>query len=118
MTGAEWATIIVGSIGALSGGGALFNAFFGRGRTKAEASQIISTSAVTMMTEFEEDAKAARTEAKQVRAEMAQLASEARALADELHRLRMAIMRPDATLESLRALVTGGSGGGTNGRLY
>ncbi|MEV0608143.1 hypothetical protein AB0I61_17430 [Polymorphospora rubra] len=113
---ADWATLIAALVGALGGGGALTNAIVQRGRNKAEATQILTGSAMAMMGEFEADAKAARDEARQVRREMAEVATQARAIAEELHRLRMAIMRPDATLEQLRALVTGSAGGGINGR--
>ena len=111
MTGGEWDTTVLGGLGALAGVAALVNAFVGRGKTRAEATQIITGSAVSMMTEFEADAKAARAEAAQARTEMRAVREEAHLLAEELHRLRMAIMRPGASLESLRLLVSG-----TNGR--
>lgn len=117
MTVTQWATTLLGGVGGLAGVGALLNAFFGRGKTRAEATQIITGSAVSMMTEFEADARTARAETAQVRtemrAEMRAVRDEARALAEELHRLRMAIMQPGASVDSLRVLV---SGAGTNGR--
>lgn len=109
MTAVQWVTTIAGSLGTIGGIGVLLNAFFGRGKTRSEAAQIITGSAVTMMNEFEEDAKAARSEMRAVR-------TEALALAEELHQLRMAIMQPTATIESLRALVVAGSGPAANGR--
>jgi len=109
VTGAEWATLIIGGVGGTAGVAALLNAIFGRGKTRSEAAQIITGSAVSMMNEFEEDAKAARTEMRAVR-------TEALALAEELHQLRMAILQPTATIETLRALVVAGSGPAVNGR--
>ncbi|MEO3929959.1 hypothetical protein ABGB07_39830 [Micromonosporaceae bacterium B7E4] len=118
MTGPMWVTLIVGVVGGLAGVAALLNAFFGRGKTKAEEAQIITGSAVQVMNEFQEDARAARVEAAEVRVEMRAVRDEARALAEELHRLRMAIMQPDATIEGLRALVSSGPGSSANGRPY
>lgn len=105
MTAVNWVTLIIGMIGGLTGCGSLVAAVMGRGKTRAEASQIIAGTAVTMMREMEEDAKAAQLELRQVRLE-------ARALADELHRLRMAIMAPSATVETLRLLVVGPASNG------
>lgn len=120
MKGAEIATMLFGAVGALGGLGAFLTSIFGRrkqkaeaGRHEAEATQIITGTAMSLVNELEEDAKAARAEAKQAREEMRALAGEARLLADELHALRTAIMRPDASLEALRLLV---SGTGSNGR--
>lgn len=106
MTPEQLVVTLIGGLGGLAGVGALFNAFFSRGKSRAEAAQVITGAAVTWMTEFEEEAKAARDEVRKVR-------TEAHALADELHALRRAIMSPDATVEGLRLLV---AGPGTNGR--
>lgn len=109
MTGPQWVTTIAGAVGALAGLGALLNAFFGRSKTRAEAAQVITGTAVTWMNEFEEDAKAARRDAKAVREEMRSVRTEARALAEELHQLRTAILQPGITIDALRSLV--GAGG-------
>lgn len=116
MNGPQWVTLIVGGVGGLAGVAALLNAFFGRGKTKAEAAQIITGSAVQMMGEFEDAARDALAESKATRDEMQEVRREARALAEELHQLRMAIMQPTATIETLRALVSSGPGPAANGR--
>jgi uncharacterized protein (DUF3084 family) len=130
VTGAEWATLIIGGVGGTAGVAALLNAVFGRSKTKAEAAQVVVGSAVTLMNELEEaarearqesraahdEAKASRSESRAAHQEMAEVRKHAHALADELHRLRTAIMHPDATIEALRALVGSGPGPATNGR--
>lgn len=127
MTWVEIATIVSGSVGALGGAGAFLSVLFGRRkqraeadrteaeaeRSEAEATQIITGTAVSMMKKLEENAERARVEAEQAREEMRAVRSEAHQLARELHSLRMAVMRPDATIESLRLLV---SGSWSNGR--
>lgn len=114
MTGTEITTAAVGVLGGLAGLGALLQAFFGRGKSRAEAAQIITGTAVSLMNELEEDARAARAEAAQAREEMRAVRDEARKLADELHALRTAIMRPGATVENLRILVDAGRTNGTS----
>ncbi|MFC6017207.1 hypothetical protein ACFP2T_13445 [Plantactinospora solaniradicis] len=118
MTGPMWVTLIVGVLGGTAGLAALANAFFGRKKTTAEATQIVVGSVVSAMNEFEEAAKEANETARQAYTELRTVRDEAVELAKELHRIRMAIMRPDATIEGLRALVASGPGPGTNGRSY
>lgn len=121
---------LIGGLGGLAGVGALVNAIFSRGKTRAEAAQVITGAAVVWMNEFEEEAKAAREEAKvargesraaraearAARTELRTVRDEARALADDLHTLRTAIMSPDATVDSLRLLVAGSGGSGRHDR--
>jgi hypothetical protein len=126
MTWAGWVVTLIGGLGGLTGAAALLNAWFSRGKNKADAAQVLTGSALTLVHEMEDDARAAREELKQSREELKTfrreastelqiVREEARALADELHRLRMAIMAPHATVESLRLLVTGP--GQSNGHL-
>jgi hypothetical protein len=118
MTWAAWVVTAIGGLGGLTGAAALLNAWLGRGKNRADAAQVLTGSALSLVHEMEEDARAARVELKQSRAELKTfrreastelqlVRQEARALADELHRLRMAIMAPNATIDSLRLLVTG-----------
>lgn len=127
MTGAEWGVIGVGVVGGLGGLAALLQAFFGRGKTKAdsskanaEANAVITSTAMEWIQKFEEQAESAQEAAKQaqrqaveaqrqateVHAQMDTVSREARALASMLTELRAAIMRPDATIEGLRLLVS------------
>jgi hypothetical protein len=104
MTNYGWVAWILGGLaglGGLSGLGALLAAFFGRGKTRAEASAVVTQSAVSIINELQEDAKAARDELREVRTEAAMLAA-------ELRQLRVAIFSPYATIDGLRLLAGGG----------
>lgn len=123
MTGAEWGIIAVGTLGGLGGLGALLNAFFGRGKNKAdvgranaEASTVITNTAMEWIDKFERQAEAAQetadraqVQARELQIQMDAVAREARALAAMLKELRTAIMDPKATVENLRVLVAHGS---------
>jgi hypothetical protein len=134
VTGAEWGVIVVGTLGGLGGLGALLNAFFGRGKNKAdvgkanaEASTVITNTAIEWIDKFEKQAEAATeaaqvaqerarelqvqmdVQAREMHAQMDAVTREARALAEMLKNLRTAIMHPNASVEGLRLLVTHGS---------
>lgn len=134
MTGAEWGVIVVGTLGGLGGLSALLNAFFGRGKNKAdvgranaEASTVITNTALEWINRFEEQAEAATeaaevaqqrarelqaqmdVQAREMHSQMDAVTREARALASMLKELRTAIMDPAATLTGLRLMVTHGS---------
>lgn len=127
MTGAEWGVVIVGTLGGLGGLAALLNAFFGRGKARADtgkanadANAVITSTAMEWIAKFEEQAESAKAAAEQaqqqaaeakrqaseVQVQMDTVSREARALASMLTELRAAIMRPDATIEGLRLLVS------------
>lgn len=105
--------LIAGPLGA--GMIPLVQAFRGRGRARADAVDVISDTAREWVTDFKVEAQSARTETAALRAEVGRCREEATALADELHRLRLAILAPSATIDGLRALVRRGSGAGMNG---
>lgn len=123
MTGAEWGVIAVGTLGGLSGLGALLNAFFGRGKNRADANQataqastVITNTAMEWIDKFEKQAEAAtetaeraQRQARDAQDQMDAVSREARAVAQMLAELRAAIMRPDATIDGLRVLVNSGS---------
>ena len=125
MKTSEWATLIVGVLGGLSGLGVLLNAVFGKTKSKADAAQIITGTAMEWIGRFERAAEQAQVqaEAAQVQAARARdqmsaaqvqierVTAEARALASELHLLRTAILRPDASMDELRQLVRQGMNG-------
>ncbi|WP_157239510.1 hypothetical protein [Catenuloplanes japonicus] len=114
--------LAVAVVGGLGGLGALLNAAFGRRKTRADAAQVITGTAMEWIGKFEKAAESAQAqaEAAQVQAskareqmsaaqeQMERVTAEARALATELHQLRTAILAPDATLEHLRLLVARG----------
>lgn len=119
MTGpTEWVLILVAAIGGLGGLGALANAVFGRRKTKADAAQVITGTAMEWINKFEKAAEAAQANAEaaqeqaarareQMQAAQVQIervTAEARALASELHLLRTAILRPDVSLDELRLM--------------
>ncbi|GAB7053139.1 hypothetical protein [Catenuloplanes indicus] len=120
MTGPTgWVLILVAAIGGLGGLGALLNAMFSRRKSKADAAQVITGTAMEWIAKFEkaaesaqEQAEAAQAQARAAREQMQaaqvqieRVTAEARALAAELQALRTAILRPDASLETLRGLV-------------
>ncbi|WP_433730961.1 hypothetical protein ACQP2Y_21460 [Actinoplanes sp. CA-051413] len=123
MTGAEWGVIIVGTLGGLSGLGALLQAVFGRdknkadvGKANAEASTVITNTAMEWIDKFERQAEAAQEQAdraqrqaRELQVQMDAMAKEARALAEMLKELRAAILHPNATVENLRLLISHGS---------
>lgn len=123
MTGAEWGVIAVGIVGGTGGIAALLNAFFGRGKNKADsgkanadANAVITSTALEWIDRFEQRAEAAQEaadraekQARELQTQMDAVSREARALAAMLTELRTAILRPDATVEGLRLLVNTGS---------
>lgn len=125
MKGSDWAILIVGVLGGLSGLGALLNAAFGRRKTRADAAQVITGTAMEWIGKFERAAEAAQVqaEAAQVQAAKARdqmqdaqvqierVTAEARALATELQALRTAILSPAADLDALRRMVRSGMNG-------
>lgn len=124
MTAVQWVVSALGGFGGLAGIAALVNAITGRGKTRAEAAQILTGTAVALVNELEEAARVARaaeatsraelqTARDEMRGELQAVRDEARLLAGELHHLRTAILQPTATIEGVRAIVLGG---GSNGR--
>jgi uncharacterized coiled-coil DUF342 family protein len=104
--------IALGSI--LSGGGivALINALARKKLTKVDVAEKVNEIALEWATTVKADAEEARHEAQEARREaiethrqMTAVRREATALAEDLHRLRQAILDPDATLDKLRAMV-------------
>lgn len=104
------------------------------GKTDADAAEVIRKSATALVADMQEDAKEARADAKQAReesraarlevsrteAKVAELShqldeaiSEGRQALAELRTLKAAILDPQATLGSLRDLVTKSSRNGT-----
>jgi hypothetical protein len=122
---AEWAMVAVAVIGGLGGLGALLNAAFGRRKTRADAAQVITGTAMEWIGKFEKAAEAAQVQAEAAQAQaakareqmsaaqvqMERVTSEARALASELHALRTAILSPGADLDALRHMVRSGLNG-------
>jgi transposase-like protein len=131
-----WLQALVAVASVLFGGGGLavlVAAFTGRKQRKAEVADRLSDTTLKWVQEFQEEAARSHTEAQssrieaadarremaemrrelaEVRRELAAVREEALAFARDLRDLRGAIMRPDATIERLRALV----GGEANGR--
>jgi hypothetical protein len=105
----NWLLVVAGFVGSvLSGGGAAaaINALARRGTVKVEAADMLTDTALEIVT-------AVKAEASDARREVAALRQEVHALTTQLHRIRLAIMTPGATLASLRAMV--GEGDATNG---
>jgi len=116
--------------GGITGLIALAQAIRGRGKARVDAVDVLSDTAREWVVDFKAEAvaartetaaaraetQAARTETEQLRATVRRLSQEAAALADDLHRLRMAIVAPEATIDGLRELVRRGTGPSTNGR--
>lgn len=127
MTGVEWGVIAVGVLGGTSGVAALLNAIFSKnknradaGKSTAEAATVVSNTAMEWIKKFEDAAEKAQAhaakaqeqadrateQAELARTQMQAVTREARAVAQMLAELRIAIMRPDATVEGLRALIS------------
>jgi transposase-like protein len=119
VTGVEWGVIVVGLVGGLGGLGALLDAFFRRGKNRAdvgkanaEASTVITNTAMEWIQKFEEQAEAAtetadraQQQARELQQQLDALSRDARALAGMLAEIRAAILHPDASLDGLRDLV-------------
>ena len=101
---------VITAIATLIGGGGIGSvlvALMSRRKTKADAADVLTDSVLQFAEELKKEASEARDEVRRVR-------QEATALADELHRLRIAIMSPAATIEGLRSLLRPSSS--TNGQ--
>lgn len=120
----NWLTALVTLASVLFGGGGLavlVNAITGRRPRKAEVADRLSESTLKWVEQFQEETSSARREAADARREVAdmrrevqQLRDEASQLGRELRSIRMLILNPAATLEQLRAAVSGP--GQANGR--
>jgi hypothetical protein len=125
----DWVATVTSAFAAVGGAGGITAAvlvFSQRRKLKAEAADVIADSAVGLLAPYREElarlradvveARAetaeARIEARDARREMSRARDEAQEIADTLRRWRMAIMRPSATIEELRAMV---GSYGTNG---
>jgi hypothetical protein len=106
--------LITGALG--SGLLPLIQAFRGRGRARVDAVDVLSDTAREWVTDFKAEAQSARAETQALRTEVNRVREEATALANELHRIRIAILAPTATLDGLRDLVRRGAGPTANGR--
>lgn len=120
----NWLTTIITAISALLGGGAvvaIVNALAGRKQRSVDAGGKLSDSALKWVEQFQEEARSARQETAEarreladMRREMAVLRGDAEQLGRELRSIRALILSPSATLEMLRAAVSGP--GQVNGR--
>lgn len=121
-------TTTIAVVGAVLGGGgtvAIVNAFARKKLTKADVADRLSDSALKWVNEFQAEATEARREAADMRQEAASArreASEARAewhqmrlvmqremqqLVEQIHRVRIAVWSPNATIEQVRAVING-----------
>lgn len=118
----NWPTVVASVLAALLGGGgaaAIINAFARRKVTKVEYTERLNETTLEWAAAVKADAADARRETAdarreiaEMRLEMATVHREAEALAHELRQLRLAILDPFATLDQLRAKVSGGPGPG------
>ena len=111
----NWLTLAVSVVAAVLGGGgmaAIVTALARRKVTRVEAADLLNESALEFASTLKADAADARRELGEMRREMGEVRHEAEALAYELRRLRLAILDPFATLDQLRAMVSGGPGNG------
>jgi hypothetical protein len=120
----NWPTVIASVVAALLGGGgiaAIISAVSRQKVTKVEAADRLNESTLEWAAAVKADAADARRETADARREMAEMRlematvrREAEALAQELRQLRLAILDPFATLDSLRMLVNPGPGNGVH----
>lgn len=103
---AAWAAVAAALLGG-GGIGSVFVAILGRRKGKADAADVLTDSVLQFAEQLKKEAGEARDEVRRVR-------QEATLLADELHRIRLAIMAPAATIDGLRALIRPSSA--TNGQ--
>ncbi len=108
------ATIIavVAAVGGLGGIGAFLQVFSQRRKFKAEATDVLTDTALTLVEPLRERVAELEEEARRTRAEVAQARSEARALRDEvvdlagvLRRWRTAILTRAVSREELERMV-------------
>lgn len=116
-----WTTAVIAAVTGLSGGGlaTIVQGLFSRRKTKADAADVLTDTAVSWATALKADADSARREASEAyeaaraaRRELTEVHRQMAALADEvemvtlrLRQWRTAILDPQATLERLRAMV-------------
>lgn len=107
-----WAASVTAS--AMAGGGfvAMVQAVAGRRRVRADATKVVTDSALELLSaargdanEAYREAAEARREAASARREVASLTSEIDALATKVHRIVAWIHDPQMSMESLRMLV-------------
>lgn len=118
----SWVTVVVSLVAALlgtGGGAAIVTALARRKVTNVEAAERLNESTLEFATALKADAADARRETADARREMSEMRREmtnvrheAELLAEDLRRLRLAILDPFATLDSLRAMVGHGPGNG------
>jgi hypothetical protein len=114
MTWANWAVALLGALGGFGGAAgvaALLNVFFSKGKLRADAAQVITGTAMTLVKELEDQITRTRDELGKAQTELRKVRLEAEKLARELRLLREAIVAPTATVEGLRSLVHRENGG-------
>ncbi|MEU8821794.1 hypothetical protein [Actinoplanes sp. NPDC048796] len=105
-------TTIIGAIGGLGGLGALVASVLGRRKLRAEAADVITDTALTLVEplqarvrEVTAEAKEAREETRQAREEMFELRTSLAEVMTLLRRWRAAVLSPHVSREELREMV-------------
>lgn len=105
-------TAIIGVLGGIGGLGALVGSVFQRRKIRAEAADVLTDTALTLVEplqarvkEVTAEAKEARTEARQAREEMSDLRTSLAEVMGMLRRWRTAVLSPHITREELMEMV-------------
>ena len=116
MTWSQTLTSVIAALGGLSGLGAGLAVWLQRRKFKADAADVLTDTALTLIEPYREELKQTREENRALRSEVAELReaveevpelrSAVARLTAEFARIRAAILHPGATLERLRMMVT------------
>lgn len=103
---------VVGALGGLGGAGAFVTVFLQRKKFKAEAADVLTDTALTLVEPLQARVRELETEARATRTEVRNATTEARTLKNELHdviavlrRWRSAVLTSSITREELERMV-------------
>ncbi|BAL87285.1 hypothetical protein AMIS_20650 [Actinoplanes missouriensis 431] len=123
MDATQIVTAVIGVLGGIGGLGALVGSVFQRRKIRAEAADVLTDTALTLVEPLQErvkevtkEAKEAREEARQAREEMADLRTSLAELMGLMRRWRAAVLSPHVSRETLMEMVRTDEVGSSNGR--
>lgn len=116
-------TAVIGILGGIGGLGALAASFFQRRKIRAEAADVLTDTALTLVEPLQKrvkevtaEASEARAEAGRAREEMAELRASLADLIAQLRRWRAAVLSPHVTREQLMEMVRSEQVAAPNGK--
>jgi hypothetical protein len=104
--------LLIGSLGGLSGAGALLTVLLQRRKLKADAADVLTDTALVLVEplqkrvqELDAEAQQARAEARQARTEIGEMRAEMADVLSTMRRWKQAILSSDVSREQLQAMV-------------